>query len=42
MHLRQTQETVHVPGNATPTVRRTAEWLCLECDYFEEAEEEGA
>ena len=41
MRLKQTQNVVHVPGNPAPTTRTSAEWVCPECDYFEDAEEEG-
>jgi acetone carboxylase gamma subunit len=33
---REIQE--RVPGSARPVVRRAREWICPECDYFEEAE----
>lgn len=42
MRLRRSQDVVHVPGNPEDTTRRTAEWICPDCDYFEEAEGEGA
>ena len=36
------QETVaRIPGYPTPSTTRTREWICPDCDYFEEAEEEG-
>lgn len=39
LSVREIQE--HTPGHGT-TVRRIREWICPECDYFEEAEaEEG-
>jgi ssDNA-binding Zn-finger/Zn-ribbon topoisomerase 1 len=38
MRLKQTQQIVHVPGNPQETKRTTAEWICPDCDYFEEAE----
>jgi hypothetical protein len=31
-------EIVRVPGNPKDTIRITAEWVCPDCDYFEEAE----
>jgi len=40
MHVKQREHVVHVPGNPRPTVRMTAEWICPECDYFEEVEDE--
>lgn len=34
--VREIQE--RIPGAAVPTVRTSREWICPECDYFEEAE----
>jgi hypothetical protein len=42
MRLRRTESVVRVPGNPTATTRTTAEWVCPDCDYFEEADEDGA
>ena len=42
MGLRETETVSQIPGNPKPTIRRTWEWVCADCDYFEEAEEEGA
>jgi YgiT-type zinc finger domain-containing protein len=39
MILRQTQSTTQIPGNARPTTRAVSEWVCPDCDYFEEADE---
>jgi len=41
MRLRMSETIVQIPGNAKTTVRVVREWVCPECDYFEEAEEEG-
>lgn len=41
MQLRQTESVVYVPGNPKATTRTSREWVCPECDYFEEVEEEG-
>lgn len=41
MRLREHETVVQVPGNLRGTPRRVREWVCPECDYFEEAEEEG-
>jgi rubredoxin len=41
MHLKRTQSPLHVPGNPKPTMQITTEWMCPDCDYFEDAEEEG-
>ena len=27
-----------IPGQGQSTTRQTREWICPECDYFEEAE----
>jgi hypothetical protein len=41
MRLQEIEAVVHVPGNPEPRTKRTREWMCPDCDYFEEAEEEG-
>jgi len=41
MRLRANETTVRIPGNPNATTRVTYEWVCPDCDYFEEAEEEG-
>jgi len=41
MRLRVHQTVVQVPGNPSATVSTVKEWLCPDCDYFEEAEEES-
>jgi C4-type Zn-finger protein len=38
MHIKERQTTDRVPGTSELTVRRSYEWVCAECDYFEEAE----
>jgi hypothetical protein len=40
MRLRESKTTTHVPGNPSATVRVTREWVCPDCDYYEEVEEE--
>lgn len=40
MRLKQTEIVVRVPGNPKPTTRQQSEWICPDCDYFEEADEE--
>jgi hypothetical protein len=30
-----------VPGTAEAKTRKVSEWVCPECDYFEEIEAEG-
>ena len=39
MYLKDLDTAVQVPGNPQVTRRRVREWVCPECDYFEEAEE---
>jgi hypothetical protein len=39
MRLTETQTATHIPGNPAPTMRTLREWVCPDCDYFEEAEE---
>jgi YgiT-type zinc finger domain-containing protein len=41
MRLQRTQTVMQVPGNPKATTQNTSEWVCPDCDYFEEAEEEG-
>ena len=36
MRLRTSETVVQVPGNPTPKPRVVREWVCPECDYFEE------
>ena len=40
MRLKLIEREIRVPGNPQPTVQRSREWSCPDCDYFEEAEEE--
>jgi len=40
MRLKRIETVVRIPGNPKPTTQGSAEWVCPECDYFEEAEEE--
>ena len=40
MRLQQTEVPVYVPGNPQPSKRMQKEWICPDCDYYEEAEEE--
>ncbi len=39
MRLHVRERTERVPGSRESHTRRTAEWVCPECDYFEESEE---
>jgi acetone carboxylase gamma subunit len=38
MRLSVREITDRVPGVSQPHVRVTREWICPECDYFEDAE----
>lgn len=40
MRLKRTETVVQIPGNPRATPRTTIEWICPDCDYFEEADEE--
>jgi hypothetical protein len=42
MKIKQNTIVTRVPGNPNATTRITMEWVCPDCDYFEEAEEEGS
>ena len=39
MHLETREQVSRVPGTPQETRRASTEWVCRECDYFEEAEE---
>jgi len=41
MKATQRQTVTQVPGNPSATIRTTMEWVCPDCDYFEEADEES-
>ena len=36
LSVREVRDTI--PGSGPSAVRATREWICPECDYFEEAE----
>jgi len=40
MRLKRGESTVQIPGNPRPIKRTSTEWVCPECEYFEEADEE--
>jgi hypothetical protein len=40
MHLHETNVTDRVPGTLQTKTAKTFEWVCPECDYFEDAEAE--
>jgi rubredoxin len=42
MKIKQNQTVTHVPGNPGASTRTTSEWVCPDCDYFEEADEESS
>ena len=39
MQLSVKEAVVQVPGNPKPSASKTREWVCPDCDYFEEADE---
>src|SRR5262249_20801459 len=41
MQLRESREVLQIPGQARATPTTTREWVCPDCDYFEEAEGDG-
>ena len=41
MHLRESQTVTYIPGNPKATTHTTREWVCPDCDYFEDADAEG-
>ena len=42
MQIKETQSTTQIPGNPKVTKQIVGEWICPECDYFEEAgDDEG-
>ena len=38
MRLKTTNTVARIPGNPQDTIQSSAEWVCPDCDYFEEAE----
>jgi len=40
MRLQIRERAEHVPGTGQTTTRIVREWICPECDYWEEAESE--
>ena len=41
MQLKQTVSVSHIPGYVDATPKQTLEWVCQDCDYFEEADGEN-
>jgi len=39
MRLRETQVTDRLPGTSETRTSHQREWVCPECDYFEEADD---
>ena len=39
MRLRERQITASVPGTSQTNTAQQREWICPECDYFEEEED---
>jgi len=39
MRLKRSESAVQIPGNPRPTPRISLEWICPDCDYFEEVDE---
>ena len=39
MHLHARENVTRVPGSAQEVRSVVREWMCRECDYFEEADE---
>ena len=37
MRLKENETVVHIPGRSEAIKRVAREWVCPECDYFEEA-----
>jgi molybdopterin biosynthesis enzyme MoaB len=38
MRLTQRETVVQLPGNPAATKQKAREWVCPECDYFEDDE----
>ena len=41
MHFKQIEAVTQVAGNPEPLTLTTREWMCPDCEYFEDADEEG-
>ena len=42
MKLKQTTSVPRIPGYTDAPPKETLEWVCPDCDYFEEADGENA
>jgi hypothetical protein len=40
MRKKRIEAESHIPGHKQSTRRTITEWVCPDCDYFEEADEE--
>lgn len=40
MRFRETRSTERLPGQSTATTHVLREWVCPDCDYFEEVDED--
>jgi C4-type Zn-finger protein len=38
MQLHEGKRTTPIPGAVKPIIQTSREWVCPECDYFEEAD----
>ena len=38
MKLKETQAVTRIPGSSKTSTHKNAEWVCPDCDYFEEVE----
>jgi YgiT-type zinc finger domain-containing protein len=36
MQRKQTQSVIQIPGNPKETTKQVTEWVCPDCEYFEE------
>ena len=39
MRLNEKEVTERLPGSPQPAVTKVREWVCPECDYFEDVED---
>ena len=42
MKIKVIETVVNVPGNPRATAKTSREWICPDCDYFEEIDEDEA
>lgn len=41
MQLRRTEQIVRIPGHPQAQPQIATEWICPDCDYFEDVEDAG-